>query len=201
MKPATTFLLLISFIALAFQQKPSTTALLDSPFDLQKFKRTKGPSNSGGADAEPYYYKPDEKGVYFRFFMFKPMRGFVYERSEDKKKEVRTDFSPQIITYKPLGKYRDDYFDPTETLIEVIATSNDKDLPELAFVGLDTAIVKTKLGDPTFRKDHCFIYSKGRNALVLNITDGMVSWLKYARTNSTISKNAVPKTLTQKRKV
>jgi hypothetical protein len=201
MKPATTFLLLISFITMAFQQKPSTAALLDNPFDLQKFKKAKGPSNSGGADAEPYYYKPEGKGVYFRFFMFKPMRGFVYERSEDEKKEIRTDFSPQITTYKPLGKYRDDYFDPTETLIEVIATSNDKDLPELAFVGLDTTIVKIKLGDPDIRKDSCFIYSKGRNALVLNISDGMVGWLKYARTNSTITKNTVPKTLTQKRKL
>jgi hypothetical protein len=145
MKVTSLFLFILSF-AIFSQEKPSTYALLKNPFDLQKFKKAKGFSNSGGADVQAYYFKPDIEGVFFRFFIFSRTAAFVYEGSENKKKSVRPGTGFQIITYKPLGKYRDEYFDPIETLIEVTASYNDPDLPELAFIGLDTLIIKNKLG-------------------------------------------------------
>ena len=85
------------------------------------------------------------------------------------------------------GKYKDNYFDPTETLIEVTAHFNDKDLPELAFVGLDTIKIKKKLGDNFLRKGNCFIYTKDKRALTLKITGNRVEWLKWTRLNISLT--------------
>jgi hypothetical protein len=91
-----------------------------------------------------------------------------------------------------LGKYRDEYFDPTETLIELVASYNDPDLPELAFVGLDTPTVKKKIGNEFFRKDNCFVYTKDNYALVLNITNNAVQCLKYATLKKKITEDTIP---------
>jgi len=192
----TLFCLLILSFHIPLQEKPSTDALLQNPFDLQQFKKAKGQSNSGGANLQPYFYKPDEEGVYFRFFLFRTMQAFVYSSSEDKKYPVRSGSGFQIITYKPFGKYRDAYFDPTETLIEVVASYNDPDLPELAFVGLDSLIIKKKLGGNFIRKDSCFIYTKENKALVLNMSGGVVKCLKYARLKMKIVEDRIPEGLT-----
>lgn len=194
MKVTSIFLFLFSF-AIFTQEKPSTNALLINPFDLQKFKKAKGPSNSGGADVQAYYIKPKENGVYFRFFLFNQTQAFVYEANENKRKSIRPGTGFQIITYKPLGKYRDDYFDPTETLIEVTASYNDPDLPELALVGLDTLIIKNKLGTDFIRKDGCFIYAKENNVLLLKIAEGLVTCLKYTRLNRKLTPAAIPEKL------
>ena len=194
MKVAAICFCLLSFLPL--QEKTSTDALLRNPFDLLKFKKAKGPSNSGGADVQPYYYQPDVKGVYFRFFLFRRMMGYVYDGKENAKHPVQPGTGLQIVTYRQLGKYRDDYFDPTEILIEVTASYNDPDLPELAFVGLDTLIVKKKLGNNFIRKDNCFIYAKDNNALVLKVADGVLKCLKYARLNLKLTETTIPNGLT-----
>ena len=179
------------------QEKKSTDALLINPFDLQKFKKAKGPSNSGGADLQLYYYKPDINGVYFRFFLFTRTMGYVYDGAESKRHSVRPGTGLQIVTYKPKGKYSADYFDPTETLIEVTASYNDPDLPELAFVGLDTLTVKKKLGNAFIRKDNCFIFAKDNNVLLLKTAEGVVTCLKYARMNAKLADAIIPKGLTE----
>jgi hypothetical protein len=168
--------------------------LLDNPFDLQKFKKIKGQSNSGGAPKNTYYFKPVTKGFYYRFMMFKPMAGYIGEIPSN---DIHYEGGLTVITYKPFGKYRSSYFDPTETLIEVVAIMNDQDLPELAFVGLDTVDIKKKLGDDFIRKENCFIYYKDKNVLVLKIKGKKVEWLKYTRLNYIINKdNIVPDLLT-----
>ena len=194
MKVSIYFFLVI--ICLAFQEKKSTDELLKNPFDLQKFKKAKGQSNSGLADAQSYYFQSDKKGIYFRFFLFLKKMGYVYSGNEDKKYAVKPGSGFQIVTYKPLGKYRDDYFDPTETLIEVTASYNDHDLPELAFIGLDTLTIKKKLGHTFIRKDDCFIYSKDSNALILKVSEGHIKCLKYTRLNTTVSEGKIPEGLT-----
>jgi hypothetical protein len=184
------------FIALfvSLPQEHSTIdSLLENPFDLQKFKKIKGPSNSGLADMQPYYDKPPEAGRYFYFFMFRAPRTFRY--AGDQKIKVRSGSGFQITTYKPDGKYQDDYFDPTEKLIEMMASYNDEDLPELALVGLDTVTIKKRFGDNFIRRDNCFVYSKNKNALVLKIADGVVACLKYARLKSGI-RDTLPTALT-----
>jgi hypothetical protein len=191
------FCLLMLSMDSSVQDKTSTDALLQNPFDLQQFKIAKGPSNSGVADDQPYYYKPVENGVYFYFFLFRSPQTFMYSSNGDKKYPMRSGTGFRIVTYKPLGKYRDAYLDPTETLIEVVASYNDPDLPELAFVGLDTVSIKKKLGVNFIRKDSCFIYTKDNKALVLNISEGVVKCLKYARLNAKVTQNFIPERLTE----
>jgi hypothetical protein len=170
-----------------FQKNPAQNTFLQKPVDLQQFKKAKGPSNSGIADIQQYYFKPAEKGVYFRFFIFRSPNTFIYSGTENKKQHVPYGTGFQIVTYKPPGKYRDAYLDPTEMLIEVTASYNDPDLPELAFVGLDTVTIKKKLGNHFIRKDNYFIYSADNNVLILNITEGVVKCLKYTRLNAKIA--------------
>lgn len=193
----TLFCLLMLSMDSTVQDKTSTDALLQNPFDLQLFKKAKGPSNSGVADDQPYYFKPAENGVYFYFFLFRSPQTFMYSSNGDKKYPVRSGTGFQIVTYKPLGKYRDAYLDPTETLIEVVASYNDPDLPELAFVGLDTVIIKKKLGVNFIRKNNSFLYTSDSHALVLNIFEGKVKCLKYARLNTKVTQNSIPERLTE----
>lgn len=166
--------------------------LLKKPFDLQKFKEAKGQSNSGGATKRSYYFKPDTAGMYYSFFLFPCLCGYI---GETPNKNVHMEDGLQIVTYKPNGKYKADYLDPTETLIEVIARFNDNDLPELAFVGLDTVKIKQRLGDNFIRKDNCFIYTKDKSALTLKIKGKTVEWLKYTRLNISLTKDNVPSEL------
>lgn len=163
--------------------------LLKKPFDLQKFKKARGQSNSGGAAKKPYYFKPDTAGMYYGFFLFNCLCGYI---GETPSKDIHLENGLKIITYKPLGKYKYDYFDPTETLIEVVAHFNDNDLPELAFVGLDTVKIKKKLGDNFLRKDNCFIYTKDKMALTLKISGKRVEWLKYTRLNISLTAYNIP---------
>lgn len=163
--------------------------LLNNPFDLQRFKKAKGQSNSGGATKKQYFFKPDTAGVYYSFFLFPCLCGYI---GDTPSKNVHMENGLQIITYKPLGKYENDYLDPTETLIEVTARFNDNDLPELAFVGLDTIKIKQRLGDNFLRKDNCFIYTKNKRALTLKIKGKTVEWLKYTRLNISLTADNVP---------
>ena len=187
------FFILISTVFSTVYFSPQTNKtvddLLTKPFDLQKFKKIKGESNSGGATKKSYYFKPDTVGMYYGFMLFKPLYGYI---GETPSKDIFLENGLEIITYKPFGKYKDKYIDPTETLIEVIARFNDNDLPELAFVGLDTVKIKKKLGDNFLRKDSCFIYTKDKNALTLKVKGRTVEWLKYTRLNISLTTNNIP---------
>jgi hypothetical protein len=165
--------------------------LLQNPFDLQKFKKLKGPSNSGLADTKTYFVKPDGKGRYFYFFLFRVPGAFVYGGDKNKRTAVPSGSGFRIVTFKPLGRYQDDYFDPTETMVEVVASYNDPDLPELAFVGLDTLSVKRDLGEPLIRKEDSFIYASHNCVLLLNLQGGKVKCLKYARMNKDFSQDSI----------
>ena len=178
---------------LSMQQNATVEELLKSPFDLQKFKKIKKGANSGGADKSSYYFKPSGKGIYYHFFLFPPLSGYIGETPND---NIHLEDGLSIITFKPLGQYQYSYFDPTETLIAVYAKYNDRDLPELAFIGLDSTIIKENLGNDFIRKDHCFIYTKDKNVLVLNIKDSKVECLKYIRLNIDLTKDNIPTSLT-----
>ena len=184
--------LVFGFISSSFQVDTNTDSFLKKPFDLQKFKKARGQSNSGGATRMPYYYKPETKGMYYHFFLFNCLCGYIGETPNE---NIHLENGLNIITYKPFGKYKDSYFDPTEILIEVVARFNDKHLPELAFVGLDTVKIKKKLGDDFFRKSNCFIYSKDKRVLVLKIKAGRVECLKWSRLKTSINANNIPKEL------
>lgn len=150
-------------------------SFLLKPFDLYKFKRKVGQSNSGGSGDHTYRYKPKYRGMYYSFFMFSRLKVYYGNRKED---TLRLE-GLRIITYKPYGKYKNDYLDPTEELIEVVARFNNFDLPELAFVGLRKTEIIKKLGDPSFEKNNCLVYTFRDRALILNMKNDEVRWLKY----------------------
>ena len=176
------------------QKKNTIDDLLKNPFDLQKFKQIKKSSNSGGYGKKTYFYRPNQKGVYYAFFLFSPLFGYI---GEDTNKKVYSEAGLEIVTFKPSGKYQYQYLDPTETLIQVIENFNDRDLPELAFVGIDTVKIQKKLGTEFIRADSCYIYEKERNALLLRISKGKVKWLKYVRLNMELNRDSIPSGLTK----
>ena len=156
--------------------RDSINDFLDNPFDLYEFKKTKKMSNSGGGRNEEYYLKPDKEGMYYRYFLFSRLQGYL---GTNKERIIRREDGLEINVYKELGKYRYEYIDPTEELIEVRAKFNDFDLPELAFVGLDSITVVNKLGNPNLMKSNCMIYQHNNKALILNLSNKKVKWLKY----------------------
>lgn len=187
----TSFILLISicFSFFAFQENNVINNLLNNPFDLQKFKKKKGQSNSGGVNKKTYYYKPNEKGFMMRFMLFPPYGGYM---GKDTSFLIKYPEAITIITFKPNGKHQDMFIDPNETLIEITLRLNDKDLPELAFVGMDTTSIKEKLGSDFFRKDNCFIYANKEAALTLKISGKNVQWIKYTRLNFEMNASNIP---------
>ncbi len=156
--------------------RDSINDFLDSPFDLYEFKKTKKMSNSGGGRNEEYYLKPNKEGMYYRYFLFSRLQGYL---GTNKDRIIRKEDGLEITVYKELGKYQYKYIDPTEELIEVRAKFNDFDLPELAFVGLDSVTVVNKLGKPDLMKRNCMVYQHNNKALILNFDNKRVKWLKY----------------------
>lgn len=186
--------LLIIFLSTSFlsENNQNVNNFLKNPFDLQKFKLQKGQSHSGGAYNKKYYLKPKVKGMYYSFFLFEPLTGFIYSYDGKSQMKVKQENGLEIVTYKPYGKYFENYFDPTETLIEVIARYNDYDLPELAFIGLDTTIIINKLGSNFIKKSNCMLYYKNNCVLSLHVENQMVNWLKYTRLNFNLNTKNIP---------
>lgn len=156
--------------------RDSINDFLDKPFELYEFKKTKKMSNSGGGKNKDYYLKPDKEGMYYRYFLFSRLQGYL---GTNKERIIRREDGLEINVYKEFGKYQYEYIDPTEELIEVRAKFNDFDLPELAFVGLDSVTVVNKLGKPDLMKRNCMVYQHNNKALVLNLSNKRVKWLKY----------------------
>lgn len=178
-----------SFVAARQDTAFSLDKFLAKPFDLQQFKKIKGQSNSGGAGKTTHYYRPAGKGIYYAFFMFYPMTGYFGERPDN---ELHMENGLSIITFKPEGKNQHQYLDPAETLIAVEARYNDKDLPELAFIGLDSVKIKKKLGENPIRKPGCFIYASGKNALFFYFRSSLAMRLKYIRLNFVLTSENIP---------
>lgn len=156
--------------------RDSTNAFLDNPFDLFQFKQTKKMSNSGGGKHEDYYLKPKKEGMYYRYFLFSNLQGYL---GTNKNKIILKENGLAITVYKELGIYRYEYIDTTEQIIEVKAQFNDFDLPELALVVLDSLSIIKKFGKPDFIKINCLVYEHNNKVLVLKLDKKRVVWLKY----------------------
>ncbi len=152
----------------------NSDSFLFKPFDLYEFKKVKKGANSGAGGQKDYYFKPSYKGIYYHFFIF-GSNGRCYIEKDTLFREDGLN----IITYKPLGKYQNDYLDPDEELIYLEAHCNDFDLHELAFIGLDTIEIKKRLGNFTFKKENCAVYSYKKKALILGLLHSKIKWLKY----------------------
>lgn len=148
---------------------------LEKPFDLYEFKKKKGASNSGGAYRKKYFYEPPYQGVYYSFFMFGKNNCFIGRDT------LRMENSLLITTCRPKGKLQDQYLNPDEELLYLEASCNDFDLPQLAFIGLDTSAVKDSFGAFAFKKQNYVVYTHQNNALILGISGHKIIWLKYVR--------------------
>jgi hypothetical protein len=163
------------------KKKVVVDSFLSKPFDLQKFKKRKGQSHSGDADRKTYYFKPEFKGFYYGYFMFPPIfEGYIGNSMKD---TVYIENAFRIVTYKPIHKNQFDYIDNGEELIEVTAKYNDFDLPELAFIGLDTIEIKNRLGEKLFLKKNHLVYAYQDKVLILRLEKDKVDGLKYVRLN------------------
>ncbi len=161
-----------------------TERFLLNPFDLYRFKQKEGQSNSGSGGPKGYYFKPNDKGWYCSFFLFHNLKCY---RGKNKNTTFENKQGLKITTYKPFGKYQEEYADPTEELIEVEAKANFIELPELAFVGLDTTEVVTQLGQKSFIQNNCLVYAYDDRALILGLEGSMVKWLKYVHLNTALT--------------
>jgi hypothetical protein len=96
-----------------------------------------------------------------------------------------------IKTFQPNDEFKNQYLNPNEVLIEVMAKYNDFDLPELAFVGLDSITIVKRLGEPDLMKNNCMVYQHNNKVLILNLSNKKVKWLKYVNMKKEIefSKN------------
>ncbi|WP_417612244.1 hypothetical protein [Owenweeksia hongkongensis] len=161
--------------------RDSINDFLNEPFDLFKFKEKKRGANSGGGTIQEYFFSPNKEGMYYRYFLFEGSKGIRGYIGREKDKSVHRENGLEITVYKKLGKYRYKYTDPTEELIEVIATFNDFDLPELAFVGIDSASIIYQLGEPDLFTQNCLLYENENKVLILKLENSNVKWLKYVK--------------------
>ncbi len=163
----------------------SIDSFLLKSFDIFEFKKRIEKGNSGGASKRTYYFKPGYKGFYYCFSLFHDLKGYMGNRKEYIFKGGETGL--EIITFKQYGKYQNDYLDPTEELIQIKTQMNFFDLPELAFVGLDKIDLKERLGEPSFEKEGCLVYTHKDRALILGLNSGRVKWLKYVHLNTELT--------------
>ncbi|MEZ4805198.1 MAG: hypothetical protein R2852_06880 [Bacteroidia bacterium] len=166
-------------------------SFLLQPFDLYKFKSKKNGSLSGGANLKKYHFKPAFKGIAYRFFMFEPKTvNYIVDGKEMKHCKVgyvglnknRISFREDgliIKTYQPNDKFKNKYINPNEVLIELTAKYNDFDLPELAFVGLDSIAIVKQLGKEMFYKNSSLIYTKDNVAFILKLKQSKAEWIRY----------------------
>ncbi len=164
-----------------------TKKLLNKPFDLYAYKKKKKDSNSSMA-RETYFLKPG-KGVYWRFMLFRYGNGYFGSVPSN---DLHMEDGIEIVTFQPPGKYQNKYTNPDEVLVQTVLRYNDIDLPELAFVGIDTNKVIKKLGPYVLKKNNCFVYFHNENILTIHTKNGITTWLKYTRINSKVTKDNIP---------
>jgi len=175
-------------------------SFLQQPFDLYRFKSTKTASLSGSVRMKKYHYVPDKDWVVYRFFLFDPKKpnqivngkpkrnsqlGYI---GSDKKNHHIMMNGLVITTFQPKDEFQHEYRNPNEMLIELIAKYNDFDLPELAFVGVDSISVVNQLGKESFYKNNCLVYTYKNIALIFKIKKNKVKWLRYIKLNIDLNK-------------
>ncbi len=159
-------------------------SFLVNPFNIHKFKKKTGGSNSGGLGSKSqYYFHPKSEGMYYYFFW--PNREY-FMFVKDTALVFSSGWGMQINTFQPKGKYYLQFYNPRETLVEYCASFNDKDIPELAFVGQSKKDIINKLGSPKRNLDSILVYSHLNNVLLLSSSkgeNGRVSGVKYLKLN------------------
>ncbi|GAB5416945.1 MAG: hypothetical protein Crog4KO_18120 [Crocinitomicaceae bacterium] len=162
--------------------KRNVDSLLLNPFDHVAYKRKKRGANSGGGGSEPYFFRPDTAGMYYRYFLFHIPHEKKY-LGKDTSNRVSNGPSNsggrEITVFKPDDADKNMYDDPNEVLIEFTQWINDTDLPELAYVGWTKKEIQEEFGQPDFEKNNAILYTFQNRILLFKIFNGSVKWLKY----------------------
>lgn len=166
-----------------FNRIPNLDSFLNQPFYLLKFKKKVGQSNNGGVKVYPFYFKPEINGFYNSFFMFSHCKGYIGTNKTD---TVTSENGIEIITYKQFNLYKNSYIDPTEQMIAFKANFNHLDLPEMAFVGLDTTAIVKQLGNNYCVQNGAMFYTSSNKVLILKIKFSKVKWIKYIVLNQPV---------------
>ncbi len=168
-------------------------SFLLTPFDLYAFKSKKNGSNSGGAGFKSYHYKPPFPGIGYRFFMFQPKTVNLISNGREMRHQAAGYFGTNkknismkydglvVLTFQPNDSFKNKYLNPNELLIELTARHNDFDLPEMAFVGLDSISIIKQFGKETFYKNQCLVYTYDNLAFILKLENAKVEWIRYIR--------------------
>ncbi len=140
--------------------------LLTNPLDLQAFKKLKPRhSNSGGANKVDYYYKPQQKGFYYFYFVF----------------NGRDTHGPRITTYQK-GSEVSGYMDTAEVFIQLTCDRADKDLGKLDLVGSSINDLVKKFGGNYLKSGENWIYQYYNTILILHGKE-KVTWFKVTLLN------------------
>lgn len=137
--------------------------LLLNPLNLQVFKKLKiQKSNSGGGRSDKYLFKPNYNGFYYSYFFFP---GFC-------------EHGPRITTYKR-GKEIGDYMEVSETFIQLVSDTKDKDLGNANILSLTQKQILDKFGENYIKKDNILIYQHNKTLLIISFGDNR--WFKIVR--------------------
>lgn len=178
-------------------------SFLREPFNLYEFKNIrKHSSNSSSISLEDYHWRPDTPGIGYSFHAFQPritrlhngrkMRHpFLGYYGTDTSRK-RMGLGVYIRVFQPRNEHMHMYANPTEILVEARNNMNDFELPEMQFAGIDTSNVKARLGEPSFRKHNCLVYTSGGNSLILTYKGRRVSKWKYIRLNYHLTEEMNP---------
>jgi hypothetical protein len=168
------------------EQKDELAAFLAAPIDLTRFKRKKGPSNSGAFRASRLIYRPDKPGLFYRYMMF---------RTPAVSSEGEKFHGFSVIVYK-LGTKVGDYYDTNEILVAIWCRLKDPDLGQADLVGKQMSEIKTRFGEPFAVVGDVSMYQRHQRALSIHTNDGAVDWFKYVRLRGDIEDPAsVPELL------
>ena len=140
--------------------------LLNAPLDLKEFeKQNPMHSNSGGANKQMYYAKPNNKGFYYRYFLFNNMVGH----------------GPMIVTFQKDPTMKG-YMDSSEVLIELDCDRSFKSLGKMDLVGISFIDIKSKFGTNCLKEGKFWVYQHNNGVLILYGTD-KVEWFKVVKLN------------------
>jgi hypothetical protein len=173
-------------VALKGQRKENRDDIISKPFDLIKFKKARCTDRIGlkNKTSKHYYPKENKPGRYCDLSYRMP--GFENERYKGRGKTGLI-----IESFKPDGKYQDQYNDPYEVLIFAHCCYNDSLIPNLKVIGKSLKELTCILGTDFIKNGNFIVYQSGDNALLFEIRNEKIhSWI-YSKFVAKIHPNTI----------
>ncbi len=141
-------------------------ALLAEPLNLKNFEEQNPMhSNSGGSTKQSYYIKPNDKGFYYRYFLFNNIVGH----------------GPMIVTFQKDPKMQG-YMDSSEVFIELDCDRSFKSLGKINLVGISFTDMTRKFGNNYLKEGKFWVYQHNSTVLIVYGNDA-IEWFKVVKLN------------------